>query len=79
MVAKAVGILSTIGATITQSIQSIKDETLATVEQKRAEQGAAPPSPPASGAPVAAQDTVVIPPAVGDLPSTIPSETPQAI
>jgi hypothetical protein len=83
MVAKGVGLLSTLGTSIQQSFQSIKDETLASVEQKRAEQGSAPPSPPTSTSappvPVALQETVVIPPPVGDLPLTTPAENPQVI
>jgi hypothetical protein len=80
MVAKGVGFLSTLGstigatlgatleatgATIHQSIQSIKDETNAAVEQKRAEQGAAAASlssSPSAPVPSAPQETVVIPP-----------------
>lgn len=78
MVAKGVGLLSTLGATISQSFQSIKDETLATVEQKRAEQGS-PPSPTAVPVPSAPHETVVIPPPVGDLPPSTPAENPQVI
>eukprot|EP00026_Physarum_polycephalum_P011944 Phypoly_transcript_12195.p1 GENE.Phypoly_transcript_12195~~Phypoly_transcript_12195.p1 ORF type:complete len:307 (-),score=67.13 Phypoly_transcript_12195:19-939(-) len=85
MVAKGVGILSTIGATISQSFQSIKDETLANVEQKRAEQGGNPPSPTITSTtstdpvPTAPHETVVIPPPVGDLTTTTTTETPQVI
>jgi len=81
MVAKGVGLLSTLGATISQSFQGLKDETLASVEQKRAEQGgSAPPSPPRSGSATGAPhlETVVIPPPVGDLPPA-PAENPQVI
>jgi len=78
MVAKGVGLLSTLGATISQSFQSIKDETLATVEQKRAEQGS-PPSPTSTPVPSAPQETVVIPPHVGDLPPSTLAENPQVI
>jgi len=75
MVAKGVGLLSTIGASISQSFQSIKDETLTNVEQKRAEQGGAA-TPTSTSEPSGSHETVVIPPPVGDLPVT---ETPQTI
>lgn len=79
VVAKGVGLLSTLGNTISQSFESLKSETLASVEQKKAEQGGSPPhSPSIVPIPSAPQDPS-IPPPVSDLPSSNPAENPQVI
>jgi hypothetical protein len=76
VVAKGVGLLSTIGNSIQQSFESLKSETLASVEQKKAEQGGTPPHSP-SVVPIAQDPT--IPPPVVETPPSNPTETPQVI
>lgn len=81
MVAKGVGFLQSIGASIQQALQSTRDETLAIVEQKRAEQGGSAPSSPTTSAPITQQEQDAIPsapPVLADLPPA-PVETPQQV
>lgn len=83
MVAKGVGFLQSIGSSIQQALQSTKDETLAIVEQKRAQEGhvntsSPSSSPPSTPPPVGQQETIAIPPPVSDLPPSS-TENPQQV
>lgn len=81
VVAKGVGFFQSIGASISQALQTTKDETMSIVEQKRAEQGGSPAPSSPSFSVLSQQDAELnpsAPPVISDLPPST-SETPQQV
>jgi uncharacterized protein YdaT len=79
VVAKGVGLLQSVGASIQQSFQSLKDETMASVEEKRSkEQGGSPTITPITTTTTDPTEPIIAPlsPEL-TTPSAPVSETPQ--